>query len=91
MKWTKWVVLGALLTWAANSEYDLDYYNVYRLDAVFGWYRVGSTYDTEYGLDSYGVYCITAVDEDDNESEYSEPIMYDSENDDTDTDPTPGR
>jgi len=71
------LILWALLVWDANTEGDLSHYTVYKLDAVFGWYPIDEVGEPECELDSYGVYCVTASDTSLNESEYSEPIMYD--------------
>ncbi len=65
------------LSWNANSEPDLKYYNVYVSDSYYGVYTfIASTLDTFYideDVENGNIYfyAVTAVDNDENESELS--------------------
>ncbi|MBC8204512.1 MAG: T9SS type A sorting domain-containing protein [FCB group bacterium] len=77
------------LTWDPNLEYDLDHYNIYRYISMDQgpppayWPLIGQTEETEFtdpefapvpGGPETAMYRITAVDEAEQESEYSDPV-----------------
>ena len=77
------------LSWDENTESDLDEYNVYREDTYYMglWHNIGTTDSTSYedtgvntshhhGDDIY--YKVTAVDDDDIESDYSNSVVIEA-------------